>query len=440
MKKTMEGMEEVMKKITAVLIGAGARGKIYTQYALDHPEELEIVAVAEPNPEKRNRIGERCKIPEERRFSHWEELLAEKKMADAAIICTLDEMHFEPSCQAMDKGYHILLEKPMSNCLEECIELVKKAEETERILSVCHVLRYTPFYQKIKEIIMEGLLGEITGIDQIENVGYWHYAHSFVRGNWRNSKESSPIILAKCCHDLDIIRWLAGDSCTKISSFGRLKHFVKENAPQEVPSFCLDGCPIDKECPYHVSKLYLTDNIGWPTDMISSDLSFEGREKSLKRGNYGRCVYACDNDVMETQIVQMEFQNGVLASFLMSAFTTDMTRQIKVMGTKGQLTGDMDKNEIFVQYFGTGERVKINLEVRKDGNQYGHAGGDFGILYDFVRLLQDGERHRECLSSGKNSLESHLMCFAAEEARIENKIIEIESFYERKQNASRREN
>lgn len=173
--------------------------------------------------------------------------------------------------------------------------------------------------------------------------------------------------------------------------------------------------------------------------MISSDLSFEGREKSLKRGNYGRCVYACDNDVMETQIVQMEFQNGVLASLLMSAFTTDMTRQIKVMGTKGQLTGDMDKNEIFVQYFGTEEKVKIALDVLKDGNQYGHGGGDFGILYDFVRLLQD-EKHGECLSSGKNSLESHLMCFAAEEARTENRIVEMESFYERKQDESRREN
>lgn len=421
-----------MRAITAVLIGAGARGKIYARYGAEHPEELKIVAVAEPDKEKRNQLGDVCEILEERRYDDWKKVLLEEKMADAVFICTMDEMHFEPACIAMDKGYDILLEKPMSNQLEECIKLVKKAEETYRILSVCHVLRYTPFYRKIKEIIEEGKLGEVTAISQIENVGYWHYAHSFVRGNWRKAEESSPMILAKCCHDLDIIRWLAGEECVNISSFGTLKHFRGENRPKGAPERCLDGCPREKDCPYHVSQIYLTENIGWPTDMISIDLSMEGRIKALKEGPYGRCVYACDNDVVDTQIVNMEFEKGITASLLMTAFTTDMTREIKVVGTKGQLVGDMDKDEIRMHRFGSTEEEHIEIQRQSDGNQYGHGGGDFGILYDFVRLVNQ-EQNGECVSSGKNSLESHLMCFAAEESRIEKKVIEMKTFLHEKE-------
>ena len=325
------------QKKTAIVLGAGSRGRAYADYSLHSPEELQIVGVAEPDEKRRAKFAEKYHIPAERCYVGWKEILEEPKFADAAFVCTMDAMHTEPAVKAMRLGYDVLLEKPMSNTPEDCLAIEAAVRETGRALTVCHVLRYTSFYGTLKKLIDEGKIGEVATIDQIENVGYWHQAHSFVRGNWRNSLESSPMILQKSCHDLDIISWLIGKPCKWVSSFGSLQHFTAENAPKGAPDNCMKGCPASESCPYYAPKIYLNGNIEWPVNVLTTDLTPEGITKALKEGPYGRCVYHCDNDVVDREVVCMEYEGGVTASFTMTAFTADMTRQIKIMGTKGRL-------------------------------------------------------------------------------------------------------
>ena len=406
-----------MRQITAVVLGAGSRGEIYGSYALAYPEELKIVAVAEPKADRREQFARDHGIPQENCFSSWKDLLEKPKLADAAFVCTLDDAHLEPALLALEKGYHILLEKPMSNKEEECIAIEEAAAKAGKTLAVCHVLRYTPFYQTIKGLIDDGAIGEITALSQIENVAYWHQAHSFVRGNWRNSSETSPMILQKSCHDMDILLWLAGKNCKKVSSFGSLRHFTPENAPAGAPQRCLDGCPHAQECLYYAPKLYLTGKTDWPVDVLTTDLTPEGITKALREGPYGRCVYHCDNDVVDRQVVNLELEDGVVCSFVMSAFTANSTRQLKILGTKGHIQADMSKREIWLWPFG-GSAYQVPMEETTSG----HGGGDYGLMRDFLHVLREGGESR---SSARQSLQSHLICFAAEKSRLEGRIVEL---------------
>ena len=408
-----------MKPITAVVIGAGSRGSIYAGYAKDHPEELNIIAIAEPRRDRLDALAEEVGVPAEHRFDCWETLLSQPKMADCAFICTLDDDHTAPAIKAMDRGYHILLEKPMSNREMECRQIAETARKTNRTLAVCHVLRYTPFYMTLKSLIDQGEVGQVTTINQIENVGYWHQAHSFVRGNWRNTKETSPMLLQKSCHDIDIILWLMGSTCTRVQSFGSLRHFTAENAPSGAAKRCLD-CPHAETCPYSAPKLYLDmDRTGWPIDVITTDLSLEGRRKALEDGPYGRCVYYCDNDVVDRQVVNMEFENGGVATFTMTGLSADFSRQLKIFGTEGQIQADMGTKEIVLHRFGE-DPISIPLDIGTEAS--GHGGGDFGIMADFLRILQEGGESR---SSAEVSLQSHLICFAAERSRKENTVVAL---------------
>lgn len=409
-----------MKKVRALVLGAGSRGNAYAAYSRECPDELEIVAVAEPDPVRRELFAQRYGIAKEMCFTGWEEALAGPKLADAVFVCTLDEMHTAPALQALALGYDVLLEKPMSPTEEECIALERAARESGRVLTVCHVLRYTPFFRKIKEMLREGAVGKTMTIDLIENVGYWHQAHSFVRGNWRNAEETNPMILAKSCHDLDIICWLMEERCEWISSFGSLIHFTKDHQPAGAPDRCLDGCPHAEECVYYAPKIYLTGSTEWPVDVITTDLTPEGITEALQKGPYGRCVYRCDNNVVDHQVVNMEFAGGGTASFTMTGFTADLTRQIKIMGTAGQITADLDKNEILLHRFGEKEAAVVPVPGVRDG--FGHGGGDFGVVQNFIRLV-NGEGDN--LTSAYASLQSHRMCFAAEKSRKEHCIVKL---------------
>lgn len=415
-----------MKQITAILIGAGARGQIYAQYAHQHPEELKIVAVAEPRTDRREMVCQKYGIPSQAQFDAWEALLSGPRVADAALVCTLDDMHTAPALAALKKGYHILLEKPMSNSEAECRAIEAAAQTGGRVLTVCHVLRYTPFYQTLKRLVEEDAVGEVATITQVENVGYWHHAHSFVRGNWRSAEETSPMILQKSCHDMDILLWLVGRDCKKVSSFGSLRHFDTAHAPAGAPPRCLDGCPHSASCPYYAPKIYLTDNTGWPTDMITTDLSCEGRRKALLEGPYGRCVYHCDNDVVDRQVVNLEFEGGAVASFTMTAFTTDMARQLKITGTRGQIMADMGNNRILLHRFDEPAPHVIPVDAPEETNNYGHGGGDYFLMRDFVRAVQSGGTGS--LSSAHVSLQSHLICFAAERSRLEGVTVSLSPF------------
>lgn len=401
-----------MAPATAVVLGAGSRGEIYAGYALAHPEELKIVAVAEPRRDRRERLADAHGIAPEHRFASWEELLAQPRLADAAFVCTLDGMHTAPALLALEKGYHILLEKPMSNTEEECRAIEAAARRADRVMAVCHVLRYTPFYQTIKALVDAGEIGEVCAAAQIENVGYWHQAHSFVRGNWRSSRETSPMLLQKSCHDMDILLWLVGRDCLRVSSFGSLRRFTAENAPAGAPARCLDGCPHSESCPYYAPRIYLTGKTGWPVDVLTTDLTPEGIRRALEEGPYGRCVYRCDNDVVDRQVVDLEFEGGAVASFVMTAFTADFSRQLKLLGTAGQIQADMGTKEIVLHRFGEEPR---RIPLAEGGEKSGHGGGDYGLVGDFLATVRGGGESR---SSARASLQSHLICFAAERSRL----------------------
>ena len=418
------------KKITAALLGAGGRGAVaYAPYAIRYPDEIEFVAVAEPHVERRNNFIRTYGISKENIFLTWQELLEGPKLADVILICTQDNMHFEPTIKALEKGYHVLLEKPMSNNPEECYIMGEYAKKYDRVFAICHVLRYSDFFVNLKKLLDYGEIGDLMTIQHLENVGYWHQAHSFVRGNWRNATESSPMILQKSCHDLDILSWLVGEDCSKVSSFGYLSHFSKENAPQLAPLRCTDVCPVRDECAYYAPRFYLIDKDDWQgkylRSYLTNDTSPEGIMKALREGPYGRCVYHCDNDVVDHQVVNLEFANRVTASFTMNAFSNHSERIIRLYGTKGEIYGDMDEGLIKVTNFTTG----IKKEIRIPASNTGHGGGDDGIMKDFIALVQQGGGSHS-RSSAVISVQSHLMAFAAESSRKENRVIEMSAYIE----------
>lgn len=408
-----------MEKVKAILLGAGARGNIYARYALEKPEEFEVVAVAEPDDQRRQAFVDTFHIPPENVFNDWTQLLAKPKMADAALICTMDQMHTAPALKALQIGYHILLEKPMAPTEEECRAIASAAEQSGKVLAVAHVLRYSPFYSAIKCCIDQGRLGRVVAIEQTENVGYWHQAHSFVRGNWGNTQKSTPMILQKCCHDTDILSWLIGNRCTHVSSYGSLTHFTPENAPANAPMRCLDGCPHKDTCIYYAPKFYLEHpkaiSDGF-SQMLAPNPTRENILTALQTSVYGRCVYHCDNDAVDHQVVSMIFEDGAVASLTMCAFTEECNRTLHIMGTKAELWGDMEKGEIQLQVLGDPKPITVPIEQPKTKYAYNHNGGDYCLIRDFVHAIManDPDCNR---SSAAQSLQSHLICFAAEKAR-----------------------
>jgi predicted dehydrogenase len=401
-----------MKPIKVLLLGAGSRGAhTYASYAARNPRMMAIAAVAEPDPVKRAAIAAAHGISESRAFGNWEEALAAELGVDAVIIATQDRMHLGPLAAAMERRLHILCEKPIAPTFAECAEIELKAMGFNRVFAIAHVLRHTSFFARIRQLVASGRIGRLAGIDLTEHVGHVHMSHSYVRGNWRKESESSPMILAKSCHDMDILRWLAGADCESLGSYGDLLHFRAENAPEGAPERCLDGCPAAASCPYHAQKIYLTERTDWPTNVISTDLSLAARTAALETGPWGRCVYRCDNDVVDHQVVSLRFVNGVAATFTMTAFSQKTHRSIKLFGTAGEIAGDMEEGRIEVGDFSTGERETIAL----DASAGGHAGGDDNLIGDFVRSVSDGAGGGE--AGVREALQSHFMAFAAERSR-----------------------
>lgn len=410
--------------VTFAICGCGARGlEAYAPYQLTHPEEMKVVAGADVRPERLELLQKRFGVPAGMCFPSDEALLAQPRLADVMIVSTQDRQHVDAALKALDKGYHILLEKPISPDLDQCRALQKKAHETGRLVVVCHVLRYTRFYAALEDLLRRGAVGKVETIDAIEHVAYWHQAHSFVRGNWRNSNETSPMILQKSCHDMDILRWLAGEPCLKVQSFGSLDYFKAENAPEGAALRCLDGCACKDACPYDAEKIYVTDprtgirgrGRGWPCGVLASEPDEEKIYAALRTGPYGRCVFHCDNNVVDHQTVNLEFANHIHATFTMTAFTQDCHRTIKVTGTLGEIEGDMEKNALILRRFG---RPEETIDLSEEGGQFsGHGGGDFGLMASFCRLMaEDGA---DALTGVDASVESHVMALAAEASRLD---------------------
>ncbi|XP_070615180.1 putative oxidoreductase YteT isoform X2 [Erythrolamprus reginae] len=357
------------RKITVLVIGAGNRGTTYSSYALFYPERMKVIGVADPQQPVRQKLQDAHQIPEENVFDDWVAAAEREKFADAVIIATPDRLHKAPAVAFAEKGYHILLEKPMAVTAEDCKEVVQACHSNHVILGVCHVLRYHPVTLMIKELLDAGLVGDICHIQHLGPVGFWHFAHSFVRGNWRNESESSFSLLAKSCHDIDLIRfWMGSKRCLKVSSFGRLSHFTKENKPEGAGTRCLD-CSIEPHCPYSARKIYLEraekGAFHWPVSVVCSNggSDIETLTEALRLGPYGRCVYDCDNDVVSHQVVNMEFEGGATAAFTMVAFTEKLgVRTTTIYGTKGELSC---KGEGDVEIFDFLQQKRTSFSPRK---------------------------------------------------------------------------
>lgn len=406
------------------LIGAGQRGMIYSEYAFQ-TNKAKIVAVVEPNEGRRLAAAEKFHISEEMQFASVEEFYRKGKVCDALIIASMDKDHYKQTMEALELGYHILLEKPISPDPKECLEIQEKADQKGCKVIVCHVLRYTNFFAAVKEIIDSNELGKIITIQHNENVGNFHIAHSFVRGNWRRSDLSSPLIMQKSCHDMDILAWLVDSEAKRISSFGNLTYFKEENAPAGSSDRCLT-CKVAKDCRFDALKAYVPIAGSWPASTITQDQTEEGVRKALADSPYGRCVYRCDNDVCDNQVVLIEFKNNVTVSFNLSGFTNKMSRTIKIMCEHGEIRGDDSLNRIEVTKFASNALVGYEQRVIHTGEtQGGHGGGDIGLMNDFIELLETNGDHSR--SSITQSVESHIMAYAAEHSRVTGNVIDVEA-------------
>lgn len=419
------------EKITVALAGLGSRGKdVYAQAAKLYPDKMEIVAIADIDPVKVKMVAEEFGIPEDRCYTSAEEMLKEDKLADVMFITTQDRQHVGHAIPALKKGYHLLLEKPISPDLDECREIVKVARECDRKVVVCHVLRYTPIYRKVKEILDSGKIGDVVSIMAAENVGWFHMAHSFVRGNWANSNETSPMILQKCCHDMDLYLWLANKKCQSVSSYGSTYLFKEEKAPEGCTGRCLDGCKAKEHCPFDAEAIYMDSDAvgyrkghrGWPLNVVTAVPTEENLMEALKTGPYGRCVYHCDNNVVDHQVVNLNMTDGTTMSFTMCGFSASIARYAKFFGTKGELVVDMedDPNKCYIETKLFGKEVECEkIKVADLSDDFsGHGGGDNVMVGEFLDILLGNIEESTSITSLEKSVESHYCALAAEESRI----------------------
>lgn len=392
------------------VIGYGGRGGIYGEFALQYPEKFQLVAAVDTNEERLALLKDK----NVKTYTDYKELLDAGYDLDLVAICTQDAQHKEHAIYALEHGYDLLLEKPIAPNKQDCIEICECAKKHGRQVFVCHVLRYSPFYTTVKEIIDSGELGEIINVHAMEGVGYFHMAHSFVRGPWRNSVESSPMILAKCCHDMDILRYLIGEKCVSINSHGSRKFFREENAPKGATKYCSE-CPHKDTCIWNAQKIYTTPEYKWMAGyFMTGDNSDERVLRKLKGTQYDKCVFLNDNDVVDHQSTVMLFENGKTAVHTMTGFSKRVYRDLKIFGTKAELYGHMEDNYIEIRPF-EGEVKKINVDISK-ATLGGHNGSDFYMMQQLHNVLNGVEG--KGITYLDVSLESHLMSFAAEESRL----------------------
>jgi len=400
------------KPVTCIVLGAGGRGNVYASYAAKYPDEMKIVGVAEPIPFRRERFSEKYQIPKEHQWVTWEHALQIPKFADAVIITMPDNLHYPAAMEALALEYDLLLEKAIAQSWQECKDILDRTKKYNKIVAICHVLRYTPYFRRMKEVVDSGRLGDIVSVQHLEPVEHIHMSHSFVRGNWRNSKESTPMILSKSCHDTDILRWVIGKSCKKVSSFGSLKHFSEANAPKGSTARCTDGCTYERDCIFSAIKLY-KDKKSWLHHLALENHDDASILKGLQEGPYGKCVYRTDNDVVDHQVVNMEFEDKITVAFSMEAFSHYGGRRTRIFGTKGDLIGD--ESHMLVTDFQTGKQESWKPGKAKDGS--GHGGGDHGLVHDFIQAVS--QQDPTLLTSTIDaSMESHLIGFRAEESRL----------------------
>ncbi|WFE87035.1 Gfo/Idh/MocA family protein [Parabacteroides chongii] len=399
------------KPLTAVIIGAGSRGNTYALYADRYPGSLQIVGVSDINEFRRKGMGDRFSVKASHRFGDWSEVFKQPKFADIMIITTPDYLHYEPCMKALEMGYHVLLEKPAAQTEKECTDILKQSRKYNRIVAICHVLRYAPYFKALKETVDSGKIGELVSIQHLEPIERIHFSHSYVRGNWNNSKKTTPAVISKSCHDLDILRWIVGKPCKEVTAFGSLSYFKSSKAPKGAAKRCLD-CPIEAQCAFSAKRVYY-DRRDWLNVFdLSGDRQQQGEQilSYLRTTDYGRCVFYSDNDQPDHFIMNMKFENDVTVAFSMEALTSYAGRRTRIMGTKGDIVGDMQT--FTLTDFLTGKQEKWGTDISD-----GHGGGDLRLVRDLLWAV-DKEDESLLTSTIEASIESHVMGFKAEESRL----------------------
>jgi len=399
--------------IRIVAIGAGNRTNKYLEYVRQHPDKVKLVGVVELNDIRRKHVAERFGLEASQCYVDYRDFFKASVQADAVMICTPEDMHFEPTMLAIEAGYHVLLEKPIAQTLEECLAIGEAAQKKNVLVSVCHVLRYHPYFMKIKELVDSGELGHIISINHRTSVGVDRTAHGFVRGIWRKEAVTNPMLMSKCCHDIDFLLWLTKTPCRKLTSFGSLRWFKEKNAPEGSADRCID-CRVERTCPFSAIDLYRVRR-DWIAnfDVPQGKTIDEVIEDQLRHGLYGRCVYRCDNDVVDHQIVSMEMESEVTVNFSMDIFTLKDNRETHISLTEGEIDGD--ETILRVRKFrGATEKVYDFSDI---AHTPFHAGADLAIMADFIDAIQTGRR--SLVTSIDRSVESHRICFEAERSRKE---------------------
>ena len=419
-----------MKKLKAIVVGAGSRGTTYSTVMSKHAEKFQIVAVAEPKKDRRDYIKDLYNLENNMCFESYEPLFELGKIADFAVIATMDKDHLKPALKAIELGYDLLLEKPIAPTAEECIEINNAANKKGVKVLICTVLRYTDIFKTLKNFIVSGKIGKVMSINHEECVGNVHQSHSFVRGNWGNSKRSSDMLLQKSCHDLDILQWLINKKCKSVQSFGALSYFKAENAPEGAPEYCIQGCPNGEVCPYNAAKLYFDPKWTWLREPAANkpNPTDEDLLEVVTKTQYGKCVFKCDNDVVDHQTVNMLFEDDVTVTFTMNAFNKG-GRFIHIMGTLGELRAALDEDTPITYFDFVKHKTETIPLVGKDGIAGGHGGGDTGIMLDLYDYFTDNYSGVS-IPTIEESLYNHMLVFATEQARKTNTIVDVQKFIE----------
>ncbi|MGA2973926.1 MAG: Gfo/Idh/MocA family oxidoreductase [Spirochaetia bacterium] len=405
--------------ISLAVIGAGNRGNLFADIVSRVPQWARVVAVAEPRKEYREAFAGRYGVAKENACGDWRELAARPRFCDAVVVSTLDREHVEPAVAFTSLGYHMLLEKPMATTLEDCRRIARAQEKAGTITCVCHSLRYNKGFAELKRVVQSGEIGRVVTIDQLEQVIWWHQAHSFVRGNWGNEGRSTFMLLSKSCHDIDFIAHLVEGECQRVQSFGSLAYFTLENAPVGSGELCT-ACAAEPGCPYSAVKLYVdADREAWPAAVIAAKHSRDAHLAAIRNGPYGRCVWKCDNDVVDHQVVSMEFDAGVTATFTMTGFTQSGGRRIRVHGTKGEV--EFTEEKMLIRTFAD-SAVK---EVVFDQEEGDHGGGDARVMVSFLAAIREKDPSL-VLTDVHESLRTHSIVFAAEKSRRQGRMVEME--------------
>lgn len=404
---------------TVAVLGAGTRGALFGRLIAERPALGRVVAVAEPRAAYREAFAGAHGLAPAQVFPSWQAFVAGPRRCDAVVIATMDQDHVGPALACLALGYDVLLEKPMAADLEGCEAIARAQAASGAIVAVCHSLRYQAGFAMLRALVAEGRIGKVRTIDQLEQVGYGHFAHSYVRGNWGNAGRATPLLLAKSCHDVDYVSWLVDSPCTSVASFGSLGHFRPEHAPAGAAERCLYDCAAEAACVYSARKVYLdTDRTAWPAATISAGHSYEEHLAALVSGPFGRCVYRADNDVADHQVVAMEFESGATATLTVTAFTHGGGRRIRVHGDEGELS--FDEERLVLRRYDAAEPVVLS-PPHEEGE---HGGGDARLTEAWLQAL----RHRDpsrVPSGVAASLETHAIAFAAERARLERRVVHL---------------